>query len=356
MTEACDSPAYSELLLNHACLLGFFLDHCLPRIQVIAIVLPKFSMRLCSWLKASSVRGLNSVLPCQIAIINPQSFSQSSFSQIFIFQKNICMSTELVAVHTHRSHTFSGTVYCEVEAWGNFSDPGVQRFTASVMVTRLTSKLTPSLECVLLGLISVSLMVMSPSTVKYLPDDHLFLSLFKQWQRDQQIWPALSTQATQLSESVSWSDRCKSRGALHNDDCAKVGVKPPVVVLGSVTTKPILQWWAWSELLELLVPPGMDIDAGTAWLHEWGSHGWVIKFRSGVQSCHSGTTPRFSVWLFNTGGQTLGLFSQHHLHWGKITINQTWGMTELMKESGNVWSMCSGDEKCLESLQLTYAV
>ena len=162
--------------------------------------------------------------------------------------------------------------------------------------------------------------------------------------------------ATQLSESVSWSGRCKSRGALHNDNCAKVGVKPPVVVLGSVTTKPILQWWAWSELLELLVPPGMDVDAGTAWLHEWGSNGWVIKCRSGVQSCHSGTTPRFSVWLFNTGGQTLGLFSQHHLHWRKITINQTWGMTELMKESGNVWSMCSGDEKCLESLQLTYAV
>ena len=140
MTEACDSPAYSELLLNHPCLLGFFLDHCLPRIQVIAIVLTKFSMRLCSWLKASSVRGLNSVLPCQIDIINPQFFSQSSFSQIFIFQRNICMSTELVAVHTHRSHTFSGTVYCEVEAWGNFSNPAVQRLTASVMVTRLTPK------------------------------------------------------------------------------------------------------------------------------------------------------------------------------------------------------------------------
>lgn len=118
MTEACDSPAYSELLLNHPCLLGFFLDHCLPRIHVIAIVLTKFSMRLCSWLKASSVRGLNSILPCQIAIINPQSFSQSSFSQIFIFQKTICMSTELVAVHPHRSPTLSGTVHCEVEAWG----------------------------------------------------------------------------------------------------------------------------------------------------------------------------------------------------------------------------------------------
>ena len=140
MTETHEPPAYSELLLNHPCLLDFFLDHCLPRIQVIGIVLIKFSMRLCSWLKASSVRGLNSILLCQLAIINPQSFSQSSFSQIFIFQNNICMSTELVAVHTHRSHTFSGTVYCEEEAWGNFSDPGVQRFTASVMVTRLTTK------------------------------------------------------------------------------------------------------------------------------------------------------------------------------------------------------------------------
>ena len=54
------------------------------------------------------------------------------------------------------------------------------------MVSRLTIKfhcevyLIPSLECVLPGLINARLMVMSPSTMKYLPDDNLLFSLLKQ--------------------------------------------------------------------------------------------------------------------------------------------------------------------------------
>jgi len=40
--------------------------------------------------------------------------------------------------------------------------------------------LTPSLESVLKALTNVRLMVMSPSTMKYLPDDNLLLSLVKQ--------------------------------------------------------------------------------------------------------------------------------------------------------------------------------
>ena len=70
------------------------------------------------------------------------------------------------------------------------SDQAVRKFTAKVIVTRLTIKLaikfhceiylTPSLECVIQGLINVRLMLMSPNTIKYLPDDNLFLSLFKQ--------------------------------------------------------------------------------------------------------------------------------------------------------------------------------
>ena len=42
-------------------------------------------------------------------------------------------------------------------------------------------------------------------------------------------------------------------------------------------------------------------------LHEWGP--WLSnKWRSGVQSRHTGTTHRFPVWLVHLGGQELGLF------------------------------------------------
>ena len=81
-------------------------------------------------------------------------------------------------------------------------------------------------------------MVMSPSTVKYLPNDNLFLSLFKQWGTNRYDLYCLH-KATQLSESVSWSGRCMSQGAFHNNDCAKVGIKPFMVFLSSMTTEPI---------------------------------------------------------------------------------------------------------------------
>lgn len=57
---------------------------------------------------------------------------------------------------------------------------------------------------------------------------------------------------------------------------------------------------------------------------------------SGVQSSHTRTTPRFSVCLVHLGGQSLGHFSQHHLHLRKMNINQAWRMAELRKESHNV--------------------
>ena len=61
-----------------------------------------------------------------------------------------------------------------------------RRFTARVKVTKQSVKfhceiyLTPSLKSVLQGLTNVRLMVMSPSTMKYLSVDTLLLSLVKQ--------------------------------------------------------------------------------------------------------------------------------------------------------------------------------
>ena len=93
---------------NLSCLLDFFLDHCLPRIHSYTVILTRFSMRLCSSLKANSARGLHSILPFQKAIIN-----QMIFFFHLHFPENICMSTESVVVHTHRSLTFWGQFIME---------------------------------------------------------------------------------------------------------------------------------------------------------------------------------------------------------------------------------------------------
>ena len=164
---------------------GFLPRSLPPQDSVSADALTKFSVTFCSWLKAVSVRGLNSTLPCQIAIIYHVMFLPSLHCP-----NNICTSTESVSVHTHWSHTFSGTVHHGEKAWGKRWPSWTlvcRRFTTRVKVTKQSVKfhceiyLTPSLKSVLQGLTNVRLMVMSPSTKKYLPDDNLLLLLVKQW-------------------------------------------------------------------------------------------------------------------------------------------------------------------------------
>jgi len=165
-----------------------------PQLQLLYLL--SLSMRLCSWLKANSVRGLNSILLFQ------NSYYQScNFFPSLHFPNKVCMSTESVALHTHRSHTFSGTVHYGEEPCGEYGLSLTQlcrRFTR-VMVTRLFIKfhceiyLTYFLESVLQSLINIRLMAMSLNTMKYLPDLYLLLSLFKQWHYHQQTWPTLST-------------------------------------------------------------------------------------------------------------------------------------------------------------------
>ena len=143
----------------------------------------KLSMRFYSWLKVNSIRGLNSILPLQISIINHVIFFPS-----LQFPNNICMSTETVAVHNERSDTFNGTDSSlwrgtKGECWLSLT----QRFRRLwwLMVMRLTIEiereiyLTCSLECMLPGLINVGLVLISSSKMKYLPDDNLLYSLFK---------------------------------------------------------------------------------------------------------------------------------------------------------------------------------
>ena len=88
-------PALNDRDERPSCLFGasaksaqdFFLDHSLPRMQSCSYWNYQVSMRFCSWLKASSIRGLNSILPLQISIINHVIFFPSLH-----FPNNICMS------------------------------------------------------------------------------------------------------------------------------------------------------------------------------------------------------------------------------------------------------------------------
>ena len=184
MTETHDPPFCLELLVNHTYLLDFFLDHCLPRIQFQLMHLLSFLWDFALHYNQSLLRELNSTLPCQIAIIYHVMFLLS------LHFPNISTSTESVSVHTQWSHTFRRTVHHGEKAWGKRWPSwtlACRRFTARVKVTKQSVKfhceiyLTPSLKSVLQGLTNVRLMVMSPSTMKYLSVDTLLLSLVKQW-------------------------------------------------------------------------------------------------------------------------------------------------------------------------------
>ena len=163
----------------------FFLDHCLPRIQFQLMHLLNFLWDFVLHYNQSLLRELNSTLPCQIAIIYHVMFLPSLH-----FPNNISTSTESVSVHTQWSHTFRRTVHHGEKAWGKRWPSwtlACRRFTTRVKVTKQSVKfhceiyLTPSLKSVLQGLTNVRLMVMSPSTMKYLSVDTLLLSLVKQW-------------------------------------------------------------------------------------------------------------------------------------------------------------------------------
>ena len=82
-------------------------------------------------------------------------------------------------------------------------------------------------------------------------------------------------------------------------------------------------------------------------------HGWAVSAVQGFREATLGSP--LGLAFKHRRSRTWAIFSQHHLHLKKMNIKQTWGMDELRKKSGSVSSMCSGNEKCLESSQLTCA-
>ena len=179
-------------------------------------------------------------------------------------------------------------------------------------------------------------MVMSPSTGKHLPDDHLFLPLSKQWQRDQQIWPTSSTQGhTTLRIWVDQEDV--------SPEVPFTLITVPKLVLTHLCL-PWVPWplrspyndgWVWSGTPEVLVNPGINRcrDPLAPWL---GFPDWVISAGRESRAITLGP-PLGSQFGFSTYEvKSLGHFSQHHLHLGRMNINKTWGMAELRKQSGNI--------------------
>ena len=114
------------------------------------------------------------------------------------FPNNVCKSTESVAVHTHRSHTFSGTVHYGEEAW---SEPDclwpscvwdLQQESWSLDYHVPLWALFDNFPWVCTtGFNQCEVMVMLPSTMKYTSDDNMLLSLCKQRQEHQHIWLTL---------------------------------------------------------------------------------------------------------------------------------------------------------------------
>ena len=110
----------------------------------------------------------------------------------------------------------------------------------------------------------------------------------------------------------------------------KLTVNPPRVALGSVTTEATLWRWAGSGLMELLVPPGMDINAGTPppLLHDR-----VLMAEWSVQRSHPGTIFRFSVWHFHLGAWAICLCTISI--WGKWILTKageclSWGKNQVV--------------------------
>ena len=82
--------------------------------------------------------------------------------------------------------------------------------------------LTLSLESVQQGLINVRLTVVSPSTMKYLPDHYLLCPCLSNDPSTNRYELHCLHEATQLSERVIWPGGCESQGIFHSNSCAKV--------------------------------------------------------------------------------------------------------------------------------------
>ena len=104
------------------------------------------------------------------------------------------MSTESVGVHTHRSHTFSGTVHYGEDAW-NKADNLWPSCACDLQESSSLDYHVPfwglfeNIPWVFTaGFNQCEVMVMLHSTMKFISFDNLLLSLCKQRQEHQHIW------------------------------------------------------------------------------------------------------------------------------------------------------------------------
>jgi len=90
------------------------------------------------------------------------------------------------------------------------------------------------IECVLQGLINVRLMLMSPSTMKYLPDDNCFCPCLSNEASINTYDLQFLHKATQLSESESWLEECDPEVLFTLIIGSHLAVNPPMLALGSM--------------------------------------------------------------------------------------------------------------------------
>ena len=188
VTETHVPPACLELLVHHTYLLDFFLAHSSLRIHCSnyctyqvweTLFLIKGKLLLEDWIQYYLSKQLLPIMWCYFPGL--------------IFQ---CLHVHCIsAIHTHRSHTFSGTVHYGEEAWSESYSLwphcawDLQQGSWSLDYHFPLWALFDNFPWVCTtGFNRCEVTVMLPSTMKYISDENMLLSLCKQRQEHQHIW------------------------------------------------------------------------------------------------------------------------------------------------------------------------
>ena len=157
------------------------------------------------------------------------------------FPNNVCLSTESVAVHTHRSHTFSGTVHYGEEAWSE-SDclwPScaldLQQESWSLDYHVPLWALFDNFPWVCITEYhQCEVILMLPRTMKYISDENMLLYCVNK-DKNTNTYDFHSIKGHTTLRICGFTRRMWVPITFHNKDCSNVGVNLTVVTLGSLT-------------------------------------------------------------------------------------------------------------------------
>ena len=242
------------------------------------------------------------------------------------FPNNVCMSTESVGVHSHRSHTFSGTVHYGKDAWIKADNlwPScafdLQQESWSLYYHVPFWGLFDSIPWVFTaGFNQREVMVMLPSTMKYISFDML-LSLCKQRQEHQHI--CLPFYKRPPNTQNLWG---------YQEDMSTKILFPIITLPKLVLIHLWLPWVPW-PLAHLIMmgriwtpgPANTSWDGYRCWdpLSAWlGSHWWLV----GASHSSRGTKLRSTLGTkFGLSTRTLRILAICLITiftWGKLILS-----------------------------------